>query len=257
VTHSALYEGRVRHSRRVPRPHAFSYRVYLMYLDLDELPRLFERRWLWSSERPNLCWFRRADYMAPADRPLREVVLDRVERELGRRPTGPVRVLTQLRTFGYVFNPVTFYYCHDEQGQLAAVAAEITNTPWGERHTYVLDARAAAQGDVTRTFRKQFHVSPFFGMDLDYAWRFTQPAERLEIHMRNQASDQTVFEASLVCERRPLDGRTLALSLLRHPLLTLRVHAAIYLQAALLWAKRMPFHAHPRKTTQISSPRAS
>ena len=124
---SALYWGRAHHERLTPRRHAFGVRLYLLYLDLDELPSLFGGRWLWSASRRAISWFRREDYMGAgtpdAERPLREVVLDRVEAELGRRPTGPVRVLTQLRTFGYVFNPVTFYYCFSTDEELEAVAA--------------------------------------------------------------------------------------------------------------------------------------
>jgi DUF1365 family protein len=179
--------------------------------------------------------------------------LDRVEQQLGFRPAGPVRMLTQPRTFGYVFNPVTIYYCHDEHEQLAAIAAEVTNTPWGERHTYVLDART----DTHKRFRKDFHVSPFFPMDHDYDWRFSAPDAALEVHMSNLAREGAVFHAGLVARRRELSAATLAGVLLRYPLQSLRLHLAIYWQAALLYAKRTPFHTHPRKLARIARARIS
>lgn len=238
---SAIYEGAVYHRRRVDKQHAFGYRLFMLYLDLDELQAgMFHRRL--SPLR-----YRREDYMGPADRPLKQAVLDRIEEHLGRRPSGAVRMLTQLRTFGYVFNPVTFYYAFDEDDQLEAVAAEITNTPWGERHTYLLDARGR-KGDALRwRFPKDFHVSPFLGMDFDYAWRCSEPGPGLEFHMTNLRDGQPAFEAGLRTRRRELNFRNLAAALAKHPLLTHRVSLAIYVQAALLWLKRVPFHVHPSK----------
>lgn len=246
--HSAIFTGLVRHTRLQPKRHAFRYRTYMLYLDLDELPSVFAGRWLWSVERANLCSFRRADYLGPAGIALQEAVRDRVHERLGRRPAGAVRMLTHVRTLGYVFNPVTFYYCFDRADRLEAVAAEITNTPWGERHVYVLDARTAETGQrIHQRFRKEFHVSPFQGMELEYDWVFSPPGERLSVSMRNLDGDRATFEAGLECVRRPLTAANLAWVLARHPLHTFVVHAAIYWQAARLWFKRMPFHAHPSK----------
>ncbi len=248
---SAICESSVWHQRSVPRPHAFRYRLFLMYVDLDELPALFRGRWLWSACRPNLAWFRRADYLGPVDRPLREAVLDRVEAQLQHRPTGAVRVLSHMRTFGYVFNPVTFYFCHGADGALEAVVAEITNTPWRERHAYVLDARGgeparAGSVELIWRFAKAFHVSPFFGMKQVYEWHLRLSDERIEVQMTNFEGGREVFRAGLSCERCPITSASLARALVRHPLLALRMHAAIYWQAALLWAKRTPFFTHPK-----------
>lgn len=248
---SALYEGVVRHHRRGPRPHAFSQRLFLVYLDLDELPGLFDRAWLASARRPAPVWFRRADYFGPAGRPLREAVLDRVEAELGRRPSGAVGLLTHLRTWGYLFNPVSFYYCFDAAQELEAVVAEITNTPWNERHAYVLDARASDArlpgGERVWRFSKAFHVSPFHDMDQEYVWRLSPPGEHLTVHMTNVERGEAVFSAGLTLQRRELGARALCGALLRHPLLTLRVHAAIYVQALRLALKRTPFFVHPAR----------
>jgi uncharacterized protein len=245
VTRSAIYEGRVVHRRRSPRERSFSYRVFLMYLDLDELPRLFEGRWLWSYERANVAGFRRADYLGDPSVPLRDAVLTRVEGALGFRPTGPVRMLGHVRQFGYVFNPVVFYYCFAADGEeLEAVVAEITNTPWGERHAYVLDARSGAR---SFRLRKEFHVSPFFGMDHEYRWRFSLPAAQLSVHMRNHAAGERVFDADLLLERRELSGPALAGVLARHPCMSALVSLAIYWQALRLWLARTPFFPHPSK----------
>lgn len=254
MTVSAIYEGEVRHDRLTPRRHAFRQRLYLMFLDLEELPELFRGRLFWSAKGWNLSSFRRSDYLGDPERPLREAVLERVEAELGRRPEGPVRILTQLRTFGYVFNPVTFYYCHEASGELGAVVAEITNTPWRERHAYVLDVRQAARraGALRWSFDKDFHVSPFFDMDQIYDWAFREPGEQVTVDMTNQERGRPVFHASFHGTRKPLSTWNLARVLMRYPLMPLRAHLAIYWHAALLWMKRTPFFTHPDKRQELS-----
>ena len=136
---SCIYRGWVRHRRRTPVEHAFSYRMAMLYLDLAELPEVLDGRLLWSARRPSLAWFRRADYLGDTARPLDHEVRDLVEQRTGARPVGPIRLLTHLRYFGYVMNPVSFYYCFDAAGErVETVVAEITNTPWKERHSYVI-----------------------------------------------------------------------------------------------------------------------
>ncbi|KAA2286173.1 DUF1365 domain-containing protein [Arenimonas fontis] len=251
VRHSAIYEGRLRHRRHLPRAHAFEYRVAQLYLDLDELGHVFDRRWLWSLERPNLAQFRRRDYLAPHDLPLAEAVRRRVHAATGERSAGPIRLLTHLRYFGYVFNPVSFYYCFDESGtQLRHLLAEITNTPWKERHAYVLPV-AAAEADRSGGYRwrfdKDFHVSPFVAMQRRYAWRFGFPGERLGVHMEVFDGERCEFDASLALARRPLDGPGLARVLVRYPLMTTRIIAAIHWQALRLWLKGVPVYDHPSR----------
>jgi DUF1365 family protein len=248
VTASAIYEGVVYHQRLTPKPHEFQQRAHFFYLDLEELGGLLPGSRWFSSERAALARFRRSDYLGPAEVPLDEAVRDRVEAQLGRRPGGPIRLLTQVRELGYVFNPVSFYYCHGTDGELEAVLAEITNTPWGERFSYVLDAREGPQTrGVTARFDKAFHVSPFWGMEQSYEWRFTTPGPRLGVHMTNVEGDRPVFHAGMTCERTELTPRALRRVLLRQPVQPLRLHLGIYLHAALLWAKRTPFYTHPSK----------
>lgn len=247
---SALYFGEVTHRRRAPIRHAFRYRVATLWLDLDELPEAFDGRWLWSARRPALAWFRRADFLTDPDdptTPLKDAVLDRVEAACGRRPRGPVRMLAQLRTLGLSFNPVVFYFCYDEDGRRpVAVVAEITNTPWNERHAYVLvDRPGAPLLGRSHRFPKTFHVSPFFEMDHEYDWTISAPGERLAIHMKNRRAGDVVFDVTLALERRPLDGRSLAVALARHPWMSAKVVLAIYWQALLLRVKGAPFFPHP------------
>jgi DUF1365 family protein len=246
--HSALYTGRLDHRRLSPVAHAFSYRLCLAWLDLAELDEVFARRWFWSTRRPAFARFRRADFLGDAMIPLDQAARDRVERETGRRPAGPVRLLTQMRTFGHCFNPVSFYYCYDARGQkVEAVVAEVTNTPWHERHAYVLRPPDEQPADAPMRFKlaKAFHVSPFMPMDLDYDWRFTVPGARLVVHMENRRLGKRLFDATLALERREINGRSLATALARYPFASLKGVARIYWQALCLWAKRVPFHPHP------------
>ena len=249
---SALYRGKVRHRRITGTGHAFAYALQLFLIDLEELPQLFRRRWFWSTGRFNLVQFRRADYFGEPELALREAVLERVEAELGRRPQGSLQVLTQLRSCGYLFNPVSFYFCRDADGELEAILAEITNTPWGERHAYVMDCQRGGSADhpCSFEFEKEFHISPFFGMDQDYRWSFALQGDQLRVGMDNFEGAQKVFEVSLEATAQKLTGRSMTMALLRAPLQPLRLHLAIYWQALRLYLKQTPFHSHPEKRLQ-------
>lgn len=242
---SALYVGDVVHRRHEPFFHAFQYRLFQLFLDLDELDEVFQGRWFWSTSRTALARFRRTDHLGDPSRPLKECVQDLVEQRLGRRPDGPVRLLTHLRYFGYVMNPVSFYYCQAAGGALDAVVAEVHNTPWGERHCYVLDARNCEDGVLRAEHAKEFHVSPFQPMDVSYRWRLTPPSERLAITIENVRQSRTVFDATLSLRRRPISGMSLARCLALHPWMTGKITAAIYWQALRLWWLGARFHPHP------------
>ncbi|HTU58668.1 MAG TPA: DUF1365 domain-containing protein, partial [Polyangiales bacterium] len=246
--HSALYTGSLRHRRFAPRRHEFSYKLFMVYIDLAELSDAFRGRWLWSTTRPAVAWLRRGDFLGDASMSIDDAVRERVAAHTGTRPTGPIRMLTHLRYFGVSFNPVTFYYCYDAAGaSVEFILAEITNTPWRERHAYVLS-------DVTREpharllkyrFDKSFHVSPFMSMNLSYDWRFSPPGERLTVHMQNFEGDGKLFDATLDLARREITAAALAEALLRFPCMSASVVGAIYWQALRLSLKRIPFHSHP------------
>jgi DUF1365 family protein len=219
MTISCIYEGTISHRRTEPR-REFRHRLALFYLDLDELPRLLEGRLV--AGRSGLLRFRRHDYLRPETLPLDRAVRDTVEDDTGRRPQGPIRLLTQLRSFGHCFNPVSFYYCLDGSGErLDAVVAEVTNTPWGERHAYVL-----AGGDAE--FDKALHVSPFMGMDHRYTARAGIPGERLAVHVESRRRGELAFDATLALCRHELTRRSAARLALRYPLANVRVLALIY-----------------------------
>jgi len=216
----------------------------MLYLDLAELSEVFRGRWLWSTRRWALARFCREDHFGNPNQPLDDCVRDYVEAQLGRRPCGPIRLLTHLRYFGYCFNPISIYYCFDAADQrVDALVAEVTSTPWGERHCYVLDS---AGSDRHRYhFSKAMHVSPFLPMELDYTWRCNQPGKSLGVHMEVLQDDATLFDATLALRQQPITGRNLAKLWVQFPFITGKVLAAIYWEALRLWRKRTPTFAHP------------
>jgi DUF1365 family protein len=240
MTASAIYEGTVRHRRFADRHNEFEIAIALAYVDLDELPRLL-------LSRGRLVRFERADYLGDPRQPLDVAVRDLVEERTGRRPAGPIRVLTQLRSFGHCFNPVSFYYCFDSSGEhVQAVIAEVTNTPWGERHSYVVEGH----GPVLKAeSEKVLHVSPFMGMDHHYDWRVADPGETLSVHIESLRGGQRAFDATLSMRRHELSRRTLAGITARYPFATARVLALIYGHAFKLKLKGARVHPHPKEAT--------
>jgi uncharacterized protein len=245
---SAVYEGWVRHRRFEPVRHSFRYPLFLMYLDLDELPAVLDPYPGWSARRRALARFRRDDFMGDPARPLAECVRDAVAAETGWRPTGPVRLLAGLRYLGHSFNPVSFYFCFDSAGaRVEAVVADVRNIPWGERHAYVL-ARGRREGPVlSDELDKALHVSPLMGMDQTYSFRAGEPGERLAIHIESRPRDGGAksFDATLSLRRRELSGPLMARLLARYPAISLQVVARIYAQSLRLKLKGARYFPHP------------
>jgi len=253
---SALYHGWLDHRREAPRPHAFRYRLFMVYIDLAEMDEVFGRRWWWSARSLAPARFVRRDHLGDPAQSLDESVRRLVADRTGRRPEGPIRLLTHLRYWGYVFNPVSFYYCFDRTGEiLETVVAEVHNTPWNEQHCYVLQQEHPASPYLHAHSVKEMHVSPFHPMTMTYEWRVHTPGEALAVQMilRHCAVDQAamqdpVFRATLALQREPITSRSLAATLLRFPWMTAKVIAAIHWEALRLWLKRTPVHAHPANT---------
>jgi hypothetical protein len=255
----------VRHRRFEKCEHEFRYRLALAYIDLDELPMLLGGRLLAS--RPGPARFRRRHYLGDERVPLARAVRETVAAQTGMRPSGPIRMLANLSSFGHCFNPVSFYYCMDEPGErLDAVVAEVTNTPWGERHAYALsrvrenlrpEERVSAKGGLSPAldggvpalagnFAKALHVSPFMGMDHRYEWHMTVPGETLSVYIANSHEGRLAFDATLSLRRRELTNTSLTRMSMHYPASALRVLALIYAQAARLRLKGLRPHPHPK-----------
>lgn len=242
---SAIYEGWVRHRRFMPSENAFRYRVFMLYLDLDELPKVLSLSRWWSEKRWSPARFRREDFHGDPRIPLKQAVLRTVETKTGRQPDGPVCMLANMRYFGYVINPLCTYYCFDSQNNLDSIVAEVTNTPWGEKHAYVLRCDTQAQKQRIE-FDKRFHVSPFNPLDMSYRWYSNTPSDSLFIHLENWRDQKKVMDASVLLKAVPISPENLNQYLIRFPWMTVKIAAGIYWQAAKLCWKRVPTFQHPK-----------
>jgi len=241
---SAIYRGQLEHSRLTPKLHHFAYDVFMIYLDLDEIDTVLSLSKLWSTERFALARFKRSDFFGAEKLSIKAAVIQHIRKHTGENFDGSVRMLANLRYFGFLMNPLVTYYCFDRDERLQYIVAEVTNTPWHETHAYVLECHPD-QNVQRMKFDKALHVSPFNDMDLQYRWTSNTPADALMLRLENWRGDAMEFEASLALKREAISSRNLQRTILRYPWMTLKVAAAIYWQALRLYIKGVPFVAHP------------
>lgn len=225
----------------------------MMYLDLAELEQVFAGNILWSTKRFSLARFKRADFLGDAKHSLDDAVRERVELETGKRPCGPIRLLANIRYWGFIINPISCYYCFDSTGtRLETMLIDVTNTPWNECQQYVLSCDHSVK-EQKISFAKKMHVSPFMPMDMDYQWCGSAPDERLEFTLSNfmacakSGDTHKVFSAGVNLQREEINTSALNLILLRFPLMTLKVFVGIHWQALKLWLKGLKIFTHPAK----------
>lgn len=253
---SAIYRGTVRHRRFSPKNHEFSYDVFMMYLDTEELEEIFSLSPFWSTKPWAIARFKRTDFHIDNNSRTRntklpsldESIRNTVEQATGSRPKGPIRMLINLRYWGYSINPISTYYCFDEWQRLVAIVAEVKNTPWNERHAYVLSGDDFSQKQQC-TFAKKFHVSPFNPMAMHYQWQSTTPAKTLAIHLENWQDGTLVMDATMALHRQPIDRKSLHRILIHFPFMTVKILLAIYWQALKLYVKRIPVFSHTYTTS--------
>jgi DUF1365 family protein len=251
LLNSKIYFGEVMHRRTKPKVHQLNYKLFMMYIDLDELPTLFDSFLFWSKDKPNLAYSKTQDYFCDSKGSIKNAVKAEVYKRYQVELKGPIRMLTHLRYFGYCFNPVTFYYCYDESAEnLDFVLSQVNNTPWNERHIYAMDNRdKRLQGENSRflehAFSKEFHVSPFLPPEMDYYWKFSTADKQISILMQNAIKGEKVFQANLQLEAKPINSKNLAYALTHYPMMTTKVTLGIYWNALKLWFKGATFYPNP------------
>ena len=245
-----LYDGYITHRRFTPFNHSFTYPIFLAYIDLSRINNIFRKSFFWNVDKSAIVSFNRSDYHGDPSLDLDESVRDTIFNKTGKKPKGAIRLLTHLRYFGYCFNPVSFYYCFDESDTFVEVIlAEVTNTPWKERYAYVIDTKLdnSKNSNLVAKLKKKLHVSPFWGMNHQYEWLFTEPNQDLFVNMKNFKDGQKVFDATLKLNRKSFSKLRLIRFIFQFPFITLIIVFRIHWQAMKLWFKKAPFFIHPKK----------
>jgi DUF1365 family protein len=254
---SALYAGHVMHQRLRPRRHRLRYRLFMLLLDLDEIDALDTRLRLFSRNRRNLFSFRDTDYGAGDTTPLRVQIEAHLRAAGLASQVGAIRLLTIPRVLGFAFNPLSVYFCHRPDGDLAAILYEVNNT-FGQRHSYLLPVDADAGLPIRQTTAKMFHVSPFMDMDMTYAFRVVPPADRLGIAITGTDGDGPIITAALAADRTALTDRALLRAFASYPLVTFKVVGGILWEAIRLWMKGVPVrHRPPPPDRNVTGPSIS
>lgn len=240
---SGIYIGQVRHRRFTPKSHEFNYKLYMLALDLDELDDVAKvSPWLGTSKFSPIK-INPADYLKQErGESLKQRVCNKAK-ELGlAQEVDRVLMVAQVRCFGLYFSPINLFYCYHD-GECVSLLAEVSNTPWNQRHYYLIPmANGRAQN------QKDFHVSPFMQLDMMYHWRLKAPNKRLMLHIENHQQNESaekVFDATLSLQKQPLTASNVLHLLRQFPMMTATVVIGIYWQALKLFIKRVPFVAHP------------
>lgn len=243
---SKIARGWTRHRRFAPKAHDFRYRVSMLRLDLAEVETVFQRRWLWSWNAPNLLSVQRRDHLRQGGPDLAEAVRELIVERGGARPTGPIELLTQPRYAGYVMNPISVYLVWTtDRSRLDWVVLEVHNTPWDQQIAYVLKPPAEQQSGFRLRFGKDMHVSPFMPMDMEYELGLRATDEQIALRLDNWRAGERVFSANLQLQMAPVTGLNLARTLLFTPLMAFQVVAGIYFEALRLYLKGVPYIAPP------------
>lgn len=257
---SCLYECQVMHSRLAPKRHQFVYKVFMFYLDLDELDLISKRLRLVSRNRFNVFNFKDDDHLPVSPKPLREKVSDYLARHQIEFRRGKIMLLTYLRTFGYIFNPVSFYFCFDEKSEPICAIPEVGNT-FGEMKPFMMGKETLIDAGIFHhVVPKYFYVSPFMDLDVHFEFKLRVPAERLDIHVNDIQDGKPVLLSSLTGARVPLSDKKLLWFCLKYPLITLQVISLIHWNALLLYLKKIPYHpkaANPSMQRDLHRPHAS
>jgi uncharacterized protein len=254
---SGIYEGNVRHRRMVPIAHEFRYGLFMLYLDLDELPWLLKGGFGLSRFRFSPASFCRKDHLGDSTTPLTDAVRSLVRQRTKQPCDGPIRLLTGLRNFGFYFSPLNLFYCFDKEGaNVTSIIAEVTNTPWLQKHWYVLweGNHIGSPNNLLFRHTKDFHVSPFMDMKAEYEWSLSNPEQRLSVSIANYFADQRLFDVAMVMHRKELTRSAMIQTLVHYPWMTARITLGIYWQALQLWRKKCPFHPHPQYAAKTEAP---
>jgi hypothetical protein len=242
-----LYQGRVTHHRLLPKHHAFEYTIFMTYVDLAQLPNMCQMQRFWSLERFNLACFRQRDFGDGSNQPLTQQIKEFIQEQTQTSYQGKVFLLCHWRYFGILFNPIALYYCFDEQGiELQHVVAEVTNTPWLQRHRYLLTPIKKLNAFYSTT-EKSLHVSPFMPMNLSYHFDYQIPDRNLSFNMRVHNDKECVFTANLTLEKKMMTTKQRDRFILFYPWMTAKVIVGIYWQALKIKTKGLSFFPHPSK----------
>ena len=241
-----IYSGKIRHRRFTPFKRTFTYSIFMTYFDVSKIDTLFKKSFLWNTNKFAFVSYQRKDYHGNPNLTLDESVRKTVKEKTKIILKGPIRILTHLRYFGYCFNPVSFYYCFNENDtKVDLIMAEVTNTPWNERHCYFITDKKSK--NFKQHLKKEFHVSPFWDMNHDYEWFFTEPKNYLNVNMINFKNNKKIFDATLdLNKNKKMTLRNLLLYTLSYPFLTLKVFLRIHFQALILLLRGAKFYNHPK-----------